>query len=64
MLLLVGFRRGGRPGDDLPDSCKIYVGNLGDNVTDDMMREAFAPFGNVLHCVALKDMGTGMVRYS
>lgn len=59
----LGFRpRGGRPGDELPDSCKIYVGNLGDNVTDDMMREAFAPFGNVLHCVALKDMATGMPR--
>lgn len=62
VFLGAGFgRRGGRPGDELPDSCKVYVGNLGDGVTDTMLREAFGQYGEVLYAVVLTEPGTGMV---
>lgn len=30
-----------RPGDELPDDCKLYVAGLGPEVTDDMLRVSF-----------------------
>jgi RNA recognition motif-containing protein len=48
-----------RPGDDLPDSCKLYVGNLSPAVTDAVLKSLMEPFGNVLHAVVLLDMTTG-----
>ncbi len=51
----------GRPGDDLPDNCKLYVGNLSPNVTDAVLKSLMEPFGNVLHAVILLDMTTGAV---
>lgn len=60
-----GFGGGGggprpRPGDDLPDNCKLYVGNLSPDVTDNVLKTLMQPFGNVLHAVVLLDMTTGM----
>lgn len=59
-----GPRMGGggprsRPGDDLPDDCKLYVGNLSPAVTDAVLKSLMEPFGNVLHAVVLLDMTTG-----
>jgi RNA recognition motif. (a.k.a. RRM, RBD, or RNP domain) len=59
---LAGFRPRGRPGDELPDSCKLYVGSLPDSVTDDTLRHEFSKYGEVLHAIVLKDMATQMVR--
>ena len=44
-----------RPGDELPDDCKLYVGNLSPNMTDEALKAMMMPFGNVLHAVVLKD---------
>lgn len=60
-LQFAGFRPRGRPGDELPDSCKLYVGSLPDSVTDDTLRAEFSKFGEVLHAIVLKDMATQMV---
>lgn len=58
-----GFARPrGRPGDELPDSCKLYVGSLAETVTDDRMRQEFGAYGEVLHAIVLKDMTTQQVR--
>lgn len=51
-----------RPGDELPDDCKLYVGNLSPNITDDTLKAMMAPFGNVLHAVVLLDMVTQQSR--
>ncbi|CAK0783328.1 hypothetical protein CVIRNUC_006527 [Coccomyxa viridis] len=51
-----------RPGDDLPDSCKLYVGNLSPAVTDTVLKSLMEPFGNVLHAVVLLDMTSGQSR--
>ena len=59
-----GFGGGGggrsRPGDDLPDNCKLYVGNLSPAVTDTVLKSLMEPFGNVIHAVVLLDMTTGV----
>ncbi|KAK9851334.1 hypothetical protein WJX84_006342 [Apatococcus fuscideae] len=51
-----------RPGDELPDDCKLYVGNLSQNVDDRMLRRMFESFGNVLHAVVINDQVTGQSR--
>ena len=43
-----------RVGDDLPDDCKLYVGNIGQDVGEEHLRAAFAPYGTVLHVVIPK----------
>ena len=53
---LAGFRPRGRPGDELPDSCKLYVGSLPDSVTDDTLRNEFSKYGDLLPAIVLKDM--------
>ena len=35
----------GRPGDELPDECKLYVSNLSPSVTDDALKVGPCP-----HC--------------
>lgn len=62
-VIAAGFRPRGRPGDELPDTCKLYVGSLPDSVTDDTLRTEFSKFGEVLHAIVLKDMTTQMVRF-
>jgi RNA recognition motif. (a.k.a. RRM, RBD, or RNP domain) len=59
-----GFRGGPRPrpGDDLPDDCKLYIGNLSPIITDEVLRGMMEPFGNVLHAVVLLDMPSGTSR--
>ena len=54
-----GGGRQSRPGDDLPDNCKLYVGNLSPAVTDAVLKSLMEPFGNVLHAVVLLDMTSG-----
>ncbi len=56
-----GGGRQSRPGDDLPDNCKLYVGNLSPAVTDAVLKSLMEPFGNVLHAVVLLDMTSGML---
>lgn len=51
-----------RPGDELPDDCKLYVGNLTSSVTDDTLKAMLAPYGNVLHAVVILDMTSGQSR--
>ena len=63
----LGFNDGGRgprarPGDELPDDCKLYVGNLSPVITDSMLKQIMEPFGNVLHAVVLMDMNTNQSR--
>ena len=51
-----------RPGDDLPDDCKLYVGNLPHSVTDATLRSMFAKYGPLLHATVLMDLVTGTSR--
>ncbi|KAL4450593.1 hypothetical protein ABPG77_000949 [Micractinium sp. CCAP 211/92] len=53
-----------RPGDDLPDSCKLYVGNLSQAsaVNDELLRQMFEPFGTVLHTAVLYDPSNNASR--
>ncbi|KAL4433587.1 hypothetical protein ABPG75_000028 [Micractinium tetrahymenae] len=51
-----------RPGDELPDSCKLYVGNLSQAVNDELLRQMFEPFGMVLHTAVLYDPSTNASR--
>ncbi|GMH33986.1 hypothetical protein BSKO_01820 [Bryopsis sp. KO-2023] len=51
-----------RPGDDLPDDCKLYVGNLAPAVNDTMLRQMFETFGEILHATVLMDLVTGASR--
>jgi splicing factor 1 len=55
---------GGNRGErgPLPESCKLYVGNLAPTVTDQVLRELFQPFGHVLHVAVLYDQNTGSHR--
>lgn len=48
-----------RPGDELPDDCKLYVGNLSPVLTDATLKSMFEPFGPVLHAAAVIDPTTG-----
>jgi hypothetical protein len=41
---------------------KIYVGNLSWNTTDDALRQAFSPFGQVLDSIVMRDRDTGRSR--
>ncbi|KAG9316419.1 hypothetical protein JVU11DRAFT_2453 [Chiua virens] len=43
-------------------SSKIYVGNLSWNTTDDALRQAFSPFGQVLDSIVMRDRDTGRSR--
>lgn len=52
----------GRPGDDLPDNCKLYVGNLSPIINDSVLRQMFQNFGTVLHAVVLVDNITNTSR--
>lgn len=38
-----------RPGEDLPDNCKLYVAGLSENLDDSTLRSLFEPYGDVLH---------------
>jgi cold-inducible RNA-binding protein len=40
----------------------IYVGNLAPDVTDDELREAFAPFGEIASVKVIRDGATGESR--
>ncbi|CAD7703519.1 unnamed protein product [Ostreobium quekettii] len=51
-----------RPGDDMPDDCKLYVGNLSLNFSDGMLRQLFQPFGDIMHATVLMDLQKGASR--
>lgn len=38
-----------RPGDELPDDCKLYVGGLPNVYDESMLRSLFSAHGSVLH---------------
>jgi hypothetical protein len=44
-----GFKGGprGRPGDELSDDCKLFVGSLSPAITDAVLRAMFEAFGTV-----------------
>jgi hypothetical protein len=52
-----------RPGDELPDDCKLYIAGLAPSFDDDALKAVFSPFGPVLHAAVIKDPGTGLPRY-
>ena len=41
---------------------KIFVGNLGRDITEDDLRQAFSAFGNIVGVAVLKDKFTGEPR--
>jgi len=41
---------------------KVYVGNLSWNTTDEILREAFSQFGNVVDSIVMRDRDTGRSR--
>jgi len=43
-------------------SAKVYVGNLSWNTTDEILRDAFAQFGNVIDSIVMRDRETGRSR--
>ncbi|KAG7615866.1 putative RNA recognition motif domain, nucleotide-binding alpha-beta plait domain superfamily [Arabidopsis thaliana] len=49
---------------------RVYVGNLSPTTTDDMLREAFSGYGNVVDAIVMRDRytdrsrGFGFVTYS
>jgi RNA recognition motif-containing protein len=42
-----------RPGEDLPDNCKLYVAGLSESLDDSTLRSLFEPYGNVLHAAGV-----------
>ena len=53
---------GGPPGSDVPDECKLYVGNMPGAFDERMLRTMFEPFGVVAHASVMLDSLTGMSR--
>lgn len=51
-----------RPGDELPDDCKLYVGNLPPAINDILLKQMFSKFGTVLHATVLLDIATNTSR--
>ena len=47
-----GFKGGprGRPGDELSDDCKLFVGSLSPAITDSVLRAMFEAFGTARFC--------------
>ena len=58
-----GAARLHRPGDELPDNCKLYVAGLTPSFDDEALRTVFGPFGTVLHAAVIKDQVTGAPRF-
>ena len=42
-----------RPGEELPDNCKLYVAGLSETLDDSTLRSLFEPYGNVLHAAGV-----------
>lgn len=47
----LGMHRNSR---DLPDNCKLYVGNLPNTFDDARLSELFEQFGPLVHCMVMK----------
>lgn len=47
----LGLHRNSR---DLPDNCKLYVGNLPNHFDDTRLAELFEQFGPLVHCMVMK----------
>jgi RNA recognition motif-containing protein len=52
-----------RPGEELPDNCKLFVAGMPPAFDDDALRAVFSPFGPVLHAAVIKDQVTGLPKY-
>jgi RNA recognition motif-containing protein len=46
----------------LPDECKLYVGNLPPAYDSAMLRQLFEPHARVVHSAVITDPGSGMSR--
>jgi hypothetical protein len=46
----------------LPDECKLYVGNLPPAYDSAMLRQLFEPHARVVHSAVITEPGTGMSR--
>ena len=53
-----------RPGDELPDDCKLYVAGLPPGFDDEAVKAVFSPFGHVLHTAVIKDHMTQAPKYA
>lgn len=45
-----------------PNSYRVYVGSLNVNLTEDMLRSVFEPFGTILRLELMRDRTTGISR--
>lgn len=52
-----------RPGEELPDNCKLFVAGMPPGFDDETLRAVFSPFGPVLHAAVIKDQVTGLPKY-
>ncbi|KAF3928585.1 Nucleolin [Arthrobotrys entomopaga] len=43
-------------------SSKVYVGNLAWGVTDELLRQAFSSFGDIMDVIVMRDRDTGRSR--
>ena len=48
-------------GEQIKDT-NLYVANLGRNITEEVVRNAFNPFGQILTCKVITDANTGVPR--
>ena len=48
--------------EQLPDECKLYVGNLPTAYDNNMLRQLFEPIAKVVHTAVITDPGTGLSR--
>jgi hypothetical protein len=55
-------RRAAEPRGGVSIPCRLFVGGLGTNITESMLREAFGAFGQVADAVVMVDRGTGQSR--
>lgn len=61
-LLHMAFAGGPGKGQQLPDECKLYVGNLPPAYDTAMLRQLFEPHAKVVHTAVITEPGSGMSR--
>jgi RNA recognition motif-containing protein len=48
--------------EQLPDDCKLFVGNLPQAYDSNMLRQLFAPHAEVVHSAVITEPGSNMSR--
>lgn len=56
-----GPQRGGRHGD-LPDECKLFVGNLPQAYDSNMLRQLFSQHAEVVHAAVITEPGSNLSK--